>query len=86
MDDDHGSALVSDMGFALDKLMDYAHDAGAPPPRWGRMPGTHKHWAQLQLPGGTIERHGESRDDAARAVLGEIIGEPKPDAVEKQAA
>ena len=74
------------MGYALDKLMDYAHDAGAPPVRTGRLPGTHRFWASISLPDRCIERTGETRDAAAREVLSEIIGEPKPEQAQKQAA
>lgn len=59
------------MGHYLDHLMDRAHDMGCPPIRYGRLPGTHKYWVQIDIPGQPvpIERHGESRDHAAAAIL-----------------
>ena len=59
------------MGHYLDYLMDRAWDMGAPPVRSGRLPGTHRYWVAIEIPGYAIpvERHGESRDHAAAAIL-----------------
>lgn len=56
------------MGAAFDTLQDTAWDMGAPL-QWGRLPGTHKHWVRILTPEGPIERHGDTRDHAAQAIL-----------------
>lgn len=57
------------MGELLDHLMDRAWDMGAPPVRSGRLPGTAKYWVSFTAPNDTFERHGETRDHAAGAIL-----------------
>ena len=75
------------MGFALDRLLDWVNDAGATIDG-GRKPGTHSFRLvvrpnPLAKP---IEFEGNSYDHAAREVLSEIIGEPRPEHAEKQTA
>lgn len=56
-------------GDIFDELLDRLHDAGSPPPRWGRKTGTHGVWLNCRLPKGNIERHGDTLDVAARNIL-----------------
>ena len=72
-------------GPAFDMLLDRLRDMGSPPPRFGRLGGTHQIWCNATLPKGTVERRGETLDQAAAAILEHDLACPDKDREKAQA-